>query len=118
MRRYLFLIFLAAAPLSALAGTSVGVSVSMGHPGYYGRIDLGAMPPPAVVYANPVIIQPVPPGVVVAPLYLRVPPAHYRNWRHYCGYYRACGRSVYFVTDGWYRNTYVPHYRKYPPRHH
>ena len=114
MQRFLFFVVLTAAPLFALAGTNVGVAVGVGQPGYYGQIELGGMPAPALIYSNPVIIQAMPAGVVVAPVYLRVPPAHYSNWRRYCGYYHACGRPVYFVTDHWYRNTYVPHH--HPPK--
>ena len=50
-------------------------------------------------------------GVARAPLYLRVPPGHARDWRRYCGRYDACGAPVYFVQDTWYRNVYAPRYR-------
>jgi hypothetical protein len=116
MKRFLISIPLLPAPLAVLASTSVGVSIGVGQPGYYGKIELGALPPPPVIYSTPMVIQPAPVGVILPPMYLRVPPAHYNNWRHYCGYYHACARPVYFVNDGWYRNTYVPYYRHPPPR--
>jgi hypothetical protein len=56
------------------------------------------------------IIRPAP--VAVAPLYLRVPPGHAKNWRRYCDRYRACGRPVYFVQDDWYRHEYAPRYQE------
>lgn len=114
MKRLLCAAVLAAAASPALA-TDVGVSVSIGQPGFYGRIDLGSYPQPQLVYAEPVIIQAVPVGVVRRPIYLHVPPGHAKNWRKHCRSYGACGRPVYFVQDNWYNEVYVPHYRE---RHH
>ncbi len=111
MKRLLFAAALAAVTAPALA-TDVGVSISVGQPGFYGRIDLGNAPQPQVVYAEPVVVRPVPVGVVYEPVYLHVPPGHQKNWRRYCGRYDACGRPVYFVKDSWYNNVYVPHYRE------
>ncbi len=118
MNRFLISIALWIAPLLAVAGTNVGVAVNVGQPGYYGQIDIGGAPAPQVIYPAPVVIQPAPPGVVVAPLYLYVPASHYHNWGFYCGRYNACGRPVFFVNSGWYRNTYVPYYhRHYHPNY-
>lgn len=107
-------IFLAAALAVASApatATDVGVSVSIGQPGFYGRIDIGSFPPPAVVYAEPVIIQPAPVAVVRRPIYLHVPPGHSKNWAKHCHRYGACGQPVYFVQQRWYDDVYVPRYR-------
>ena len=90
----------------------VGVSVSVGQPGFYGHLDIGNFPQPQLVYPQPVIIQPVPVGVVAQPVYLRVPPGHAKNWRKHCRKYNACGQPVYFVQDNWYNNVYVPRYRE------
>jgi len=90
----------------------VGVSVQIGEPGFYGRIDIGNFPQPQLIYPQPMIVQPVPPGVVRAPLYLRVPPGHAKNWRKYCGRYNACGQPVYFVQDRWYNDVYAPRMRE------
>jgi hypothetical protein len=112
MKRFLFTIAIAAAVVvPTLAAADVGVSLSLGQPGFYGQIDLGNLGPPPVVYARPVIISREPPGAVIEPLYLHVPSNHARNWRRYCGRYDACGRQVYFVKDDWYNKVYVPHYR-------
>lgn len=100
---------LAALPVFA---QDVGVSVSIGQPGFYGRIDIGTFPPPPVVYPRPVIIQPVPVGAIVQPVYLRVPPGHQRDWGKHCGKYGACGQPVYFVQDQWYTDVYAPRYRE------
>ena len=64
-------------------------------PGVYGQISFGSQPPPPVLYAQPMIIQRGP--VQGPPLYLYVPPGHYKNWGKHCGQYNACGRQVYFV---------------------
>ena len=110
MKRLLAALGLAAlgTPLHA---TSVGVSVTVGDPAYYGRIDVGNLPPPALVYPQPIQARPAPIGVVAAPVYLRVPPGHAKHWRKHCDRYGACGQPVYFVQDRWYSEVYVAHYR-------
>lgn len=96
-------------PLAAQSATSV--SVSIGQPGFFGRIDIGGAPPPEVIYTEPVVIERV--RVQREPLYLRVPPGHERDWAKHCRHYNACGRPVYFVRDDWYRDVYAPHYREH-----
>ncbi|MEZ0231694.1 MAG: hypothetical protein ACAH12_02550 [Methylophilaceae bacterium] len=99
---------------TSIANAEVGISVSVGQPGFYGQIDIGDYyPQPQVVYAQPVIIERVP--VRPAPIYLHVPPGHAKHWSRYCGQYGACARPVYFVRDTWYNDVYVP---KYQARHH
>ena len=110
MKHFLFGAALAALVGSALAA-DVGVSVNIGQPGFYGRIDIGNVPQPQVIYAQPVIIQQAPIGYVRQPIYLRVPPGHEKRWDKYCNRYNACGQPVYFVQDNWYRTEYVPAYR-------
>lgn len=95
---------------SALAA-DVGLSVSIGQPGFYGRIDIGDFPQPRVVYTQPVIIER---GVALSrpPVYLRVPPGHEKNWKKHCHEYHACGERVMFVRDDWYEREYVPRYQE------
>ncbi|MFT3956710.1 MAG: hypothetical protein QM722_20700 [Piscinibacter sp.] len=98
------------------ADVDVGVSISVGQPGFYGRIDIGNVPPPVVVYPQPVIIQQAPVAVVRQPIYLHVPPGHQKNWAKHCYRYAACNQPVYFVQDRWYQEVYVPQYRqRYAP---
>ena len=105
----------AGVPLSAPA--QPGVSVNIGQPGFYGRIDIGpALPPPALIYPEPVIVAPPPRVVQRAPIYLRVPPGHAKHWRKHCARYQACGQPVYFVQDRWYDEVYAPRHRMAPPR--
>ena len=105
--------------LAALAGSlvatasmaaDVGVSVSIGQPGFYGRIDIGSFPAPAVIYPQPVVIAPAPVAIVQQPIDLRVPPGHAKNWARHCRHYNACGQRTYFVRDDWYRTVYAPAY--------
>ncbi len=107
---------LLAASLLALSAsafaTDVGVSISVGQPGFYGRLDIGDYPAPQLVYRQPVIIERPVRYVETAPIYLHVPPGHAKNWAKHCGKYHACGQRVYFVQDSWYNNTYVPRYRE------
>ena len=112
MKRFLIAAALAAIVVPALAA-DVGVSVSIGQPGFYGRIDIGNYPQPQLIYPAPVMIQPMPMGMAPHPIYLRVPPGHRKNWRKHCRRYGACGQPVYFVQDNWYNNVYVPSYRTY-----
>jgi len=110
MKRLLVtLVFAGCAATSALA-TEVGVSVSVGQPGFYGRIDIGNFPQPRLIYAQPVVIAPVHVVEPATPIYLHVPPGHAKNWRKHCQKYDACGRPTYFVQDDWYNNVYVPEY--------
>ena len=111
MTRYVFSLLLAAATVPAFAA-DVGVSVSVGQPGFYGRIDIGNAPPPVLVYPQPVVIQKVYVAQPTPPLYLHVPPGHAQKWSKHCHKYDACARPVYFVKDDWYNNVYVPHYQK------
>ena len=89
---------LAAGALIGLVGygatvfaADVGVSISVGQPGFYGRIDLGDAPRPRIYYP--------------------------RRWKDHCHEYQACGQRVYFVNDNWYNTVYVPHHRERGGRH-
>jgi hypothetical protein len=96
----------------AARATDVGVSVSVGDSGFYGRIDVGTMPkPPPVVYSQPVIVETTPVAVQQAPVYLRVPPGHAKHWRKHCREYNACGQRVLFVQERWYTDVYSPQQR-------
>ncbi len=109
MKRFLFALF--AFTLSSPAFAEVGVSVSVGEPGFYGRIDIGNFSTPQFIYPKPILIQTSPSHA--APLYLRVPPGHAKHWAKHCHEYGACGQPVYFVKDSWYNEVYVPHYHRY-----
>ena len=110
MKRFVCMAALAAAAVPAFAA-DVGVSINIDQPGLYGRIDIGNLPQPQLLYARPVLIQPPPMAVVQQPIDLHVPPGHAKHWRKHCAEYNACGQPVYFVHDDWYNNVYAARYR-------
>ena len=109
MKRLLFAAALAAVGAAALAA-DVGVSVNIGQPGFYGRLDIGDYPQPQVIYRQPIAIEYGP--MDREPIYLRVPPGHAKHWSKHCREYRACGERVLFVRDDWYSREYMPRYRE------
>ena len=110
MKRFLIAAAVAAATISTPAlAADVGVSISIGQPGFYGRLDIGDYPQPQVIYRQPMMIERVPADR--PPIYLRVPPGHAKNWRKHCREYNACGERVFFVQDRWYNREYVPRYQ-------
>ena len=117
MKRFLIATVVAAATATATTITTpvlaadVGVSVSIGQPGFYGRLDIGGYPQPQVIYRQPIAIERVPKDR--PPIYLRVPPGHAKNWSKHCREYNACGEQVFFVQDNWYNREYVPRYQEH-----
>ena len=107
--------YVLAAALFAISGPvlagNVGLSVTIGQPGFYGQIDIGNAPQPQLIYTQPVVVQPAPEFRSAPPIYLHVPAGYERHWRAHCAEYHACGRRVYFVRHDWYQNVYAPHYR-------
>ena len=72
MKRICLAVALAAVGFGASA-QNVGVSVNVSQPGFYGRIDIGNVPPPVVVYPQPVIIAPTAVAVHQRPIYFSTP---------------------------------------------
>ncbi|MBC7983055.1 MAG: hypothetical protein H7Y02_04285 [Candidatus Obscuribacterales bacterium] len=111
MKRYIFTLLLTTSTaLTPALAVDLGVSVSVGQPGFYGHIDIGDYPRPRLVFAEPIVIHRV--GVMPAPMYLHVPPGHAKDWKKHCARYDACGRPVYFVQESWYNDVYVPRYQE------
>lgn len=109
MKRLLFAMALAVAAVPVLAA-DVGVSVSIGQPGFYGQINIGGYPPPQLIYSAPRVMYRS--ALQRPPIYMNVPPGHAKNWRKHCRLYNACGERVYFVQNNWYEREYVSHYQK------
>jgi len=112
MKRFLISAAITAATLSVPAlATDVGVSISIGQPGFYGQLDIGDFPQPRVLYSQPIIVER---GVYMnrPPVYLRVPPGYAKNWKKHCHEYNACNERVLFVNDNWYEREYVPRYQE------
>jgi hypothetical protein len=111
MKRFLIAATIATASVSTpVLAADVGVSISIGQPGFYGRLDIGDFPQPRVIYAQPVMIERVP--MERPPIYLRVPPGHQKHWKKHCHEYNACGERVFFVQDNWYSHEYAPRYQE------
>lgn len=112
MKRFLIAAAVAVATVTTpTLAADVGVSVSIGQPGFYGQIDIGDYyPPPQVIYRQPRFVERVP--MDRPPIYLRVPPGHAKHWSKNCHKYNACGERVYFVKDDWYNREYVPRYQE------
>ena len=85
MKRLIALALVAGAVGAAVAQPNVSISIGINQPGVYGRINIGELPRPALVYAEPVIIVQPPRTVQRQPIYLYVPPRHQQDWRRYCG---------------------------------
>ena len=113
MKRFLMAVAIATAFTISTPtfAADVGLSLTIGQPGFYGQIDIGDYPRPRLIYNQPMIIER---GIYMdrPPLYLHVPSGHSKNWNKYCHKYRACGQQVYFVYDDWYEREYVPRYKE------
>lgn len=110
MKNILLAALVTIASASSAFADDVGVSISIGQPGFYGRIDIGDFPQPMLIYREPRIIEHR--YDHHAPIYMRVPPGHAKHWDKHCGQYHACGERVYFVQDDWYNHEYVPRYQE------
>ncbi|NOT83368.1 MAG: hypothetical protein HOP02_01015 [Methylococcaceae bacterium] len=114
MNRFLITMALAAITVTtfstAVFAADVGVSLSIGQPGFYGRLNIGGYPQPQVLYRQPIAIERVP--MNRPPIYLRVPPGHAKRWKERCHDYNACGERVLFVQDRWYNREYVTRFRE------
>jgi len=101
--------------LSSAQAQSVSVNAVISGqvvPGVYGQVVIGSRPPPPVVYAQPVLVAPVPVAVGAPPpepIYLHVPPGHAKHWSKHCHEYHACNRPVYFVKSAEYEPGYHAH---------
>lgn len=112
MKRWLFAAALVVAAFPALAA-DIGVSIRLGDPNFYGRIDIGDYPKPQLIYSQPRYVHRYGDRRLQrAPIYLRVRPSHARHWDRYCYRYDACNERVYFVHDNWYNKVYVPRYHE------
>ena len=66
MKRILIAMMITLIAATAANASDVGVSVSIGQPGFY--LNIGNFPPP-VVYAHPVVVRPAP-VIVARPVYV------------------------------------------------
>jgi hypothetical protein len=110
MKSLLIAAALTAATAPILAADT-GLSLSIGQPGFHGRLDIGDSLRPQLIYRRPIVIERG--GGDRPPIYLHVPLSHAQHWRRHCHEYDACGERVFFVDDNWYRREYVPRYQEH-----
>src|SRR5262245_53433813 len=94
--------------LMAAATASAAEGSMHADPGIYGPIDLSRFPKPQTVNRRPVIASLPAKPRNVKPVYLHVVPGEESHWHARCGTYAACHVPVYFVTEGWFVNVYLP----------
>jgi hypothetical protein len=87
--------------------TDAGISITVGQPDFYGRLDIDDYPRPQRLYSRPILVERVPHRT---PVYMHVPPGHAKHWSKHCREYDACGEREYFLQDSWYSNEYIPRY--------
>ena len=87
MKRLLLAIVITLVAATAAQAADVGVSVSIGQPGFYGSFAIGGFPAPAAIYPYPTVVRPAPvvvyrpaPVVYARPVYAHVPPGHAKHW--------------------------------------
>ena len=110
MKRLLAVAVLVVAAAAIPAQADIGLTINLGEPGFFGRIDIGDFPAPQLINRTARTIQRVPTNR--APVYLLVPPGHAKHWKKHCHEYNACDQRVFFVSDEWYNREYVPRYRE------
>jgi len=110
IKYFLAMLTLVVSTAPALAADA-SVSITVGQPGFYGRIDIIDYPQPRLLYPEPLLVQSAPVDTAAQPLYLYAPAKHAKDWRKHCKKYNACGQPVYFVQENWYKEVYVPEYR-------
>ncbi len=117
MKKFFIAAVISIASLTSTANAAdVGVSITVGEPGFFGQLNIGDFPQPSVIYTKPIVIN-RDISINQEPTYLHVPPRHYKNWSKYCHEYNACGKKVYFVNDNWYQKEYVArHHNKHEDR--
>jgi hypothetical protein len=114
MKRFLIAVAVAAVTVISFNTTvfaaDVGLSINIGQPDYYGRLDPNGYPPPRVIYRQPKAVNRV--QINQPPVYMRVPAKHAKYWSKNCRRYNACDERVLFVQDNWYRRDYAPRYQE------
>jgi hypothetical protein len=94
-----------ASPFAVAADPVATISEPV-KPGVYGRLAMVSKATPALVYEQPMFIEPPAVAGKIEPVYLHVPPEHAKNWKKYCSKYKACDHPVFFVKSAEYEPGY------------
>jgi len=106
------------ATLALAAGCALAQGKSTDE--FFGRIEMGGAPAPELMSNRVVKGQhlhshgrtALPAAQIAgfeAPVYFHVRPGEEVRWAAHCKSYNACDLPVLFVTEAWYRDTYLPH---------
>ena len=107
MKRLLFAAALAATTVPALAN-DVGVSISIGQPSIYGRIDLGGYPQPQIIDPQPRVMFRA--AMSRPPTYMHVPPALRKTGARTAVLTTPVENGSIFQNN-WYERNYVSRYQ-------
>ena len=88
--------------------TVVAQSTDTVDVGIYGRLDLKEFPKPELINARPVLIDRSSKHASIKPIYVHVPPGHEWHWHRHCYDYDLCATPVWFVSESWFVNVYLP----------
>jgi hypothetical protein len=94
--------------LAASLGMGVVAHAEDADPGIYGQLDISKFKRPPVIRRQPVVADRSARRSSAKPIYLHVPPGQEWHWYAHCRTYQACSVPVYFVTESWFVNVYLP----------
>jgi hypothetical protein len=95
--------------LAVLLLATIGTgTLAAAVPGAYGEIDTHRFPKPQLISPKPVVIETSAKHSSANPVYLHVVPGDEWHWFKRCHMYNACALPVYFVTENWFLNVYLP----------
>jgi 2',3'-cyclic-nucleotide 2'-phosphodiesterase (5'-nucleotidase family) len=77
-------------------------------PGIYGRLDVSKFGHPPVIRREAVVANGAKHRTSSKAVYMHVAPGQEWHWQSYCRTYDACSVPVYFVTESWFVNVYLP----------
>lgn len=92
----------------AILGVSPAARAEDADPGIYGRIDISKFAHPPVIRREAVVAVGAKHRSSSKPIYLHVVPGQEWHWQAHCRTYDACSVPVYFVTESWFVNVYLP----------
>jgi hypothetical protein len=98
---------LALGVLSTLGVSSVARADDT-DPGIYGRLNVSKFGHPPVIRREAVVANGAKHRTSSKPVYMHVAPGQEWHSQAYCRTYDACSVPVYFVTESWFVNVYLP----------
>ena len=102
--------FIRSLPLGAALslGAVVPTLASGVDPSLYGKLDVSHLKKPQTIHRRPVVADSQARKSTKTPIYVHLAPGQEQHWASHCSLYAACNVPVYFVTEGWFMNVYLP----------